>query len=93
MKWAHQVHREYLGQKGSQETPGAQEFLLQDFLEKKAPQAPQGELDRLVPQVPQEELLRVTFRTQVCLEIRDLLAPMVQEENLDLQGPLGALTF
>lgn len=39
----------------------------------------QGDLDRLVLQVPQEELLRVTFRTRVCLEIRDLLAPMVQE--------------
>lgn len=40
---------------------------------------PQGELDRLVLQVPQEKLLRVTFQTRVCLEIRDLLAPMVQE--------------
>ena len=38
---------------------------------------PQGELDCLVPQVPQEKLLRVTFQTQVCLEIRDLLAPTV----------------
>ena len=40
---------------------------------------PQGELDRLVLQVPQEKLLRVTFQTRVCLEIRDLLALMVQE--------------
>lgn len=40
---------------------------------------PQGDLDHLVLQVPQEELLKGTFLTQVHPEIRDLLAPMVQE--------------
>lgn len=41
MKWARLVLWEYLGQKGREETLGAQEFLLQDFLEKKVPQVPQ----------------------------------------------------
>lgn len=39
----------------------------------------QGDQDHLVLQVSQEELLRVTFLTRVHLEIRDLLALMVQE--------------
>lgn len=96
MKWARLVLWEYLGQKGREETLGAQEFLLQDFLEKKVPQVPQdpqGKLDHLALQVPQEELLRVTFWTQVCLETRDLLALMVQEEHPGLRDPLGVLTF
>lgn len=74
-------------------TLGAQEFLLQGFLEKKAPQASQEDLAHLVLQVPQEEFLRATFLTRVHLEIKGLLALMVQEENLGLQGPLGVLTF
>ncbi|OWK12855.1 hypothetical protein Celaphus_00014978 [Cervus elaphus hippelaphus] len=67
MKWAPRVQWECPALKGRQETPGTQEFLLWDFLEKEVhqvPQDPQGELDCLVPQVPQEKLLRVTFQTQ-----------------------------
>lgn len=40
---------------------------------------PQGDLDLLALQVPQEDLLSVIFLTLVRLEIKDLLAPMVQE--------------
>lgn len=110
MKWAHLVQWECLGRKGRQVTPEAQEFLLQGFLEKKAPQAPQvrssmlcpslsitnqnlpnvtrltseyvppqEDLAHLVLQVPQEESLRATFFARVHLEIKGLLAPMVQE--------------
>lgn len=96
MKWAPQVQWECPALKGRQETLGTQEFLLRDLSEKEVPQVPQdpqGELDRLVLQVPQEKLLRVTFQTRVCLEIRDLLAPMVQEEYLGLQDHLGVSTF
>lgn len=59
---------------------------------KKVPQVLQGDLDHLVRQAFQEDLLRVTFLTQVHLEIRDLLALMVQEEHPGLQGLLGVLT-
>lgn len=52
----------------------------------------QGELDRLVLQVPQEKLLRVTFQTRVCLEIRGLLAPTVQEV-WDSQAKGGGAAF
>lgn len=93
MKWAHLAQWAYLGRKGRQETPGAQEFLPQAFLEKKVPPAPQGDLDHLVPQVPQEELLKVTFLTQVPPAIRDLPAPMAQEEHPGPRAPLGVLTF
>lgn len=74
-------------------TPGTQELLLQALVEKEAHQALQGDLDYLVLQVPQEDLLRVVFLTPVSLEIKDLLAPVAQEDPLDRQGPLGALTF
>lgn len=40
---------------------------------------PQGDLDHLALRVPQEDLLRVIFLSPVSLEIKDLLAPMVQE--------------
>lgn len=74
-------------------TLGAQEFLPQAFLEKKASQDPQGDQDHLVPPVPQEELLKVTFLIQVHLETGDLPALMAQEEHLGLQVPLGTSTF
>lgn len=93
MKWALLVQWEYLGSKGRKETLGAQEFLLQDFLVNEVPQASQGDQDQLVPWVPPEELLRVTFLTQVLLEIRDFLALMAQEEHLGLQAPLGVWIF
>lgn len=59
---------------------------------KKVSQVPQGDPDHLVQQAFQEDLLRVTFLTQVHLEIRDLLALMVQEEHPGLQDLLGVLT-
>lgn len=62
-------------------------------MEKKVPQVPQGDLDRLGLQVSEEGLLRVTFLSRVHLEIKDLLALMAQEEHPGLQGPLGVLTF
>lgn len=72
---------------------GVQGFLLQAYLEKRASQDPQGGQEHLVLQAPQEELLKVTFLIQVHLETGDLLAPMAQEEYLDLQVPLGMSTF
>lgn len=75
-------------------TPGAQEFLPQVFLEKKASQDPQGDQDHLVPQVPQAELLKVTTSlSQVHLETGDLPALKAQEELLVLRVPLATLTF
>lgn len=59
---------------------------------KRVAQDPQGDQDHLVLQASQEEFLRVTFLTRVHLEIRDLLALMVQEENPGFQAPLGMLT-
>lgn len=61
-------------------------------MEKKVPQVLQGDLDRLALQVPEGGLLRVSFLSRVRLEIKDLLAPMAQEEHPGLQGPLGVLT-
>ena len=49
MKRAHLVQWECLGQKARQETPGAQEFLLQDFSETKVPQVPQVRSSMLCP--------------------------------------------
>lgn len=49
MKWAHLAQWAYLGRKGRQETPGAQEFLPQAFLEKKVPPAPQVRSSMLFP--------------------------------------------
>lgn len=72
---------------------GVQGFLLQAYLEKRASQDPQGDQEHLVLQASQEELLKVTFLIQVHLETGDLLAPMAQEEYLDLQVPLGMSTF
>ena len=51
MKWAPQVQWECLALKGRQETPGTQEFLLQDFLEKEVPRVPQD------PQVRKQHAL------------------------------------
>lgn len=79
MKWAHLVQWECLGRKGRPATPGAQESLLQASLEKKAPQALQGDLGHLDLQVPLEELQRLTLLTRVHLEIQDPLALMVPE--------------
>lgn len=74
-------------------TLGAQGFLLQAFLDKRASQDPQGDQDHLVPQAPQEELLKVTFLIQVHPETGDLLALMAQEDHLGLLVPRGMLTF
>lgn len=49
IKWAHLVQWECPGQKARQETPGAQEFLLQDFSETKVPQVPQVRSSMLFP--------------------------------------------
>lgn len=92
MKWAHQAQWGTLGQKESQETPEDLDSLLQAFLEKKVPQAPQGGVDLLVLQVPEEGLLKVKSLTRVYLETRDLLALMVQEDYLGPQDPREVLT-
>lgn len=79
MKWVHLGQWESLGGREREVTLGAQEFLPQAFLEKKASQDPQGDQDHLVLQVPQAELLKVTSLIQVHLETGDLPALMAQE--------------
>lgn len=93
MKWVHLGQWGCLGKKERKVTLGAQGFLPQDFLEKRASQDPQGDRDHLVLQVPQEELQKVTSLIQVHLETGDLLALMAQEEYLGLQVPLGMSIF
>lgn len=48
MKWVRLGPWEYLGEREREVTLGAQEFLPQAFLEKKASQDPQGDQDHLV---------------------------------------------
>lgn len=82
------------GEKGPPGPPGKKQNALPtshpplSILKSKSPNVlrltsghvhPQEDLDHLVLQVPQEDLLRVIFLTPVRLEIKDLLAPMVQE--------------
>lgn len=93
MKWVRQVQWEYLVLKERWVTLGVQECLLQAFLERKASQDPRGDQDPQVLQVPREELLKVTFLTLAHVEIKDLLDLTAQEERLDLQDPVGVLTF